>query len=338
MVETNDFYKRVLRDLRISVTDRCNFRCRYCMPEEIFNKDYPFLSRDHILSVEETVRIARIFTRLGVQKMRITGGEPILRKELPEIIAGISEIKGAEDIALTTNGSLLAKQAVKLREAGLMRVAVSLDALDDETFMRMNGGKARVRQVLEGIDAAAEAGLQVKVNMVVQKGVNEHALLPMVRYFREKGHILRMIEYMDVGNTNGWDWKQVVSKKEILERVGAEFPLAPADPNYPGEVASRFRFLDGKGEIGVISSVSDAFCSTCTRGRLSADGMFYTCLFATKGHDLRTLLRSDASDDEIMERIISIWEGRHDQYSLERGTTGGERNEGAKVEMSRIGG
>ncbi|WP_374706222.1 GTP 3',8-cyclase MoaA [Paenibacillus sp. J23TS9] len=338
MVETNDFYKRVLRDLRISVTDRCNFRCRYCMPEEIFNKDYPFLSRDHILSVDETVRIARIFTRLGVQKMRITGGEPILRKELPEIIAGISEIKGAEDIALTTNGSLLAKQAVKLREAGLMRVAVSLDALDDETFMRMNGGKARVQQVLEGIDAAAEAGLQVKVNMVVQKGVNEHALLPMVRYFREKGHILRMIEYMDVGNTNGWDWKQVVSKKEILERIGEEFPLEPADPNYPGEVASRFRFLDGKGEIGVISSVSDAFCSTCTRGRLSADGMFYTCLFATKGHDLRTLLRSDASDDEIMYRIMSIWEGRNDQYSLERGTTGGERNEGAKVEMSRIGG
>ncbi|GIP29839.1 cyclic pyranopterin monophosphate synthase [Paenibacillus sp. J23TS9] len=337
-METNDFYKRVLRDLRISVTDRCNFRCRYCMPEEIFNKDYPFLSRDHILSVDETVRIARIFTRLGVQKMRITGGEPILRKELPEIIAGISEIKGAEDIALTTNGSLLAKQAVKLREAGLMRVAVSLDALDDETFMRMNGGKARVQQVLEGIDAAAEAGLQVKVNMVVQKGVNEHALLPMVRYFREKGHILRMIEYMDVGNTNGWDWKQVVSKKEILERIGEEFPLEPADPNYPGEVASRFRFLDGKGEIGVISSVSDAFCSTCTRGRLSADGMFYTCLFATKGHDLRTLLRSDASDDEIMYRIMSIWEGRNDQYSLERGTTGGERNEGAKVEMSRIGG
>ncbi|MWV46944.1 GTP 3',8-cyclase MoaA [Paenibacillus sp. HJL G12] len=337
-METNDYYKRVLRDLRISVTDRCNFRCRYCMPEEIFNKDYPFLSRDHILSVEETIRIARIFARLGVQKMRITGGEPILRKELPEIIAGISQIDGITDIALTTNGSLLAKQASKLKDAGLMRVAVSLDALDDETFMKMNGGKARVQQVLEGIEAAAEAGLLVKVNMVLQKGVNEHALLPMVRYFREKGHILRMIEYMDVGNTNGWDWEHVVSKKEILERIGKEFPLEPVDPNYAGEVASRFRFLDGKGEIGVISSVSDAFCSTCTRGRLSADGMFYTCLFATKGHDLRKLLRSEPDDEAIMEKIVAIWEGRHDQYSLERGTTKEDRSGGAKVEMSRIGG
>ncbi|MED5020986.1 GTP 3',8-cyclase MoaA [Paenibacillus chibensis] len=337
-METNDYYKRVLKDLRISVTDRCNFRCRYCMPEEIFNQDYPFLSRDHVLSVDETIRIARIFARLGVTKMRITGGEPILRKELPDIIAGIAGIEGIQDIALTTNGSLLAKQAAKLREAGLMRVAVSLDALDDETFMKMNGGKARVQQVLDGIDAAAEAGLLVKINMVVQKGVNEHALLPMVRYFREKGHILRMIEYMDVGNTNGWDWKQVVSKKEMLDRIGAEFPLVPVEPNYTGEVASRFRFLDGKGEIGVISSVSDAFCSTCTRGRLSADGMFYTCLFATQGHDLRKLLRSETDDEAILEKITSIWEGRNDQYSLERGTASGVRSAGAKVEMSRIGG
>ncbi|MDR9856780.1 GTP 3',8-cyclase MoaA [Paenibacillus sp. VCA1] len=336
-METSDYFKRTLRDLRISVTDRCNFRCRYCMPEEIFGKDYPFLSRDSVLSVDETVRIARIFARLGVRKMRITGGEPILRKELPEIVAGIAEIEGVEDIALTTNGSLLAKQAAKLREAGLMRVAVSLDALDDDTFMKMNGGKANVRQVLEGIDAAAEAGLSVKVNMVVQKGVNEHALLPMVRYFREKGHILRMIEYMDVGNTNGWDWKHVISKKEMLERIGAEFPLESAAPNYTGEVASRYRFADGKGEIGIISSVSDAFCQTCTRGRLSADGMFYTCLFATKGHDLRTLLRSDASDDDIARRIGSIWEGRHDRYSLEREEARG-KTDGAKVEMSRIGG
>ncbi|MDR0268236.1 GTP 3',8-cyclase MoaA [Paenibacillus sp.] len=337
-METKDYYKRVLRDLRVSVTDRCNFRCRYCMPEEIFNQDYPFLTRDHILSVDETVRLARIFARLGVQKMRITGGEPTLRRELPEIIAGIAGIPGVNDIALTTNGSLLTKQAAKLREAGLMRVAVSLDALDDETFFRMNGGKASVRQVLEGIDAAAEAGLKIKVNMVVQKGVNEHALLPMVRYFRERGHILRMIEYMDVGNTNGWDWKQVVSKKEMLERIGAEFPLEPAEPNYTGEVASRFRFLDGKGEIGIISSVSDAFCSSCTRGRISADGIFYTCLFATQGHDLRALLRSDDSDDEITERIVSIWEGRHDQYSLEREVSREKRSGGDKVEMSRIGG
>ncbi|BFH60864.1 GTP 3',8-cyclase MoaA [Paenibacillus azoreducens] len=337
-METRDYYKRTLRDLRISVTDRCNFRCRYCMPEEIFGREYPFLARDHLLSVDETVRLAGIFAGLGVQKMRITGGEPILRKELPEIIAGIAGIKEVKDIALTTNGSLLAGQAGKLREAGLMRVAVSLDALDDEIFMRMNGGKSRVKKVLEGIDAAAEAGLKVKVNMVVQKGVNEHALLPMVRYFREKGHILRMIEYMDVGNTNGWDWKQVISKKEMLERIGAEFPLEPVEPNYPGEVASRFRFLDGKGEIGIISSVSDAFCSTCTRGRLSADGMLYTCLFATKGHDLRTLLRSDASDEEIALQITDIWEQRHDRYSLEREAAREERSGQAKVEMSRIGG
>ncbi|WP_145948699.1 GTP 3',8-cyclase MoaA [Paenibacillus sp. Y412MC10] len=337
-METHDQYNRILRDLRLSVTDRCNFRCRYCMPEEIFGKDYAFLSREHILSVEETVRITRIFTRLGARKIRITGGEPLLRKELPDMIREVSRIPGVEDVALTTNGSLLARHARALREAGLMRVAVSLDAHDDDTFLAMNGGKAKVAQVLEGIDAAAEAGLAVKVNMVVQKGVNEHALLPMVRYFRERGHILRMIEYMDVGNTNGWNWDQVVSKRELLERIHAEFPLAPADPNYEGEVASRFRFLDGQGEIGVISSVSDAFCSTCTRGRLSADGMFYTCLFATKGHDLREWLRSGATDDEIAEHITAIWEGRHDRYSLDRGKAGTGTGREAKVEMSRIGG
>lgn len=337
-METSDHYKRILKDLRLSVTDRCNFRCRYCMPEEIFGNDYAFLARDHILSVVEIVRIARIFARLGAQKMRITGGEPLLRKELPEIIREVSSIPGVNDVALTTNGSLLSRHAHKLREAGLMRVAVSLDALDDETFMKMNGGKSHVQTVLDGIDAAADAGLAVKVNMVVQKGVNERALLPMARYFRERGHILRMIEYMDVGNTNGWNWQQVVSKKEMLERIHAEFPLAPVDPNYPGEVASRFRFLDGKGEIGIISSVSDAFCSTCTRGRLSADGTFYTCLFATKGHDLRALLRSGASDEEITAHVFSIWEGRHDRYSLDRGKTGPTSGQEAKVEMSRIGG
>ncbi|GAF08575.1 molybdenum cofactor biosynthesis protein MoaA [Paenibacillus pini JCM 16418] len=311
-MELDDHYKRNLRDLRISVTDRCNFRCRYCMPEEIFNKDYPFLSREHLLSVDEISRIARIFARLGVEKIRLTGGEPLLRKELPEIIRRMTEISGIKDIALTTNGSLLARHAESLAEAGLMRVAVSLDALDDETFMKMNGGKSRVQPVLEGIEAAAAAGLLVKVNMVVQKGMNEHALLPMVEYFRDKGHILRMIEFMDVGNTNGWDWKHVVSKQELLERISAKFPLEPKAPNYTGEVASRFQFKDGKGEIGIISSVSDAFCSTCTRGRLSAEGTFYTCLFASEGHDLRPLLRSEASDEELEEHLISIWTGRHD--------------------------
>lgn len=336
-MQIQDQYNRGLRDLRISVTDRCNFRCRYCMPEEIFDHNYAYLPKKDILSVDEIIRLARLFTALGVEKIRITGGEPLLRKDLSEIIEGVSHIPQIHDVALTTNGSLLAKQAQRLKDSGLMRVAISLDALDDNIFMQMNGGRSHVQPVLDGIEAAAEAGLKVKINMVVQKGVNDESILSMVDYFRVKGHILRLIEYMDVGNTNGWNWDQVVSKKEMLERIHSEWPVEPLDPNYSGEVASRYRFLDGKGEIGIISSVSDAFCSTCTRARLSADGTLYTCLFASKGYELLPLLRSGASDEEITSVLMDIWYNRHDRYSIDRGKSS-NRNEGHKVEMSRIGG
>lgn len=329
-----DQHNRPLQDLRISVTDRCNFRCRYCMPEEIFNKDYEFLPTKDILSAAEIERISRLFIDLGVRKLRITGGEPLLRKDLTEILRRLAALD-AEDISLTTNGSLLRNKASELREAGLQRITVSLDALDDETFLNMNGRRSRIKPVLEGIAAAAAAGLEVKVNMVVQKGVNEHAVLPMVEYFRNEGHILRMVEYMDVGNTNGWNREHVVSKQELLDLIGSQWPLEPIAPNYPGEVASRYRFVDGRGEIGLISSVTDAFCSTCTRARLSASGMLYTCLFAVKGHDLRKLLRSEADDAMLREQVHAIWSGRTDQYSLERELG---RTSHGKVEMSHIGG
>ena len=283
MTGIKDALGRPLRDLRISVTDRCNFRCRYCMPEEVFGPDYPFLPREKILQFEEIVRLVRIFADLGVEKIRITGGEPLLRRDLPELIRMISEVEGIRDIALTTNGTLLARHAEALRSAGLKRVNVSLDAIDDEIFQRMNGGKSSVRPVLEGIEAAARAGLRVKVNMVVQKGVNDGQILPMARHFRGTGHILRFIEYMDVGNNNGWNLEQVVSKREIIERIHREMPLEPVDPDHYGEVASRYRYRGTDEEIGVISSVTDAFCSTCTRMRLSADGQLYTCLFASQG-------------------------------------------------------
>ncbi|MDP4098259.1 GTP 3',8-cyclase MoaA [Paenibacillus sp. P96] len=330
-----DQHSRHLRDLRISVTDRCNFRCRYCMPAEIFDQDYAFLPKDHMLTAEEISRLARIFVSLGVRKLRITGGEPLLRKDLPEIITRLASLD-VEDISLTTNGSLLARNADKLKEAGLHRITVSLDALDDDTFMYMNGGRGRVLPVLEGIDAAAAAGLSVKVNMVVQKGVNDSAVLPMVEYFRNKGHILRMVEYMDVGNSNGWNREHVVSTKELLQQIGERWPLEPVEPNYIGEVATRYRFLDGGGEVGFISSVTQAFCSSCTRARLSADGTLYTCLFASEGHPLRHLLRSGNSDEEMEGSISSIWANRHDRYSLERET--GQNSSSTKVEMSHIGG
>nr|WP_025678522.1 GTP 3',8-cyclase MoaA [Paenibacillus massiliensis] len=334
MMTVYDQHNRPLQDLRISVTDRCNFRCRYCMPEEIFNKDYEFLPTKDILSATEIERISRLFIDLGVRKLRITGGEPLLRKDLTEIIRRLAALD-AEDISLTTNGSLLRNKASELREAGLQRITVSLDALDDETFLNMNGRRSHITPVLEAIAAAAAAGLDVKVNMVVQKGVNEHAVLPMVEYFRNEGHILRMVEYMDVGNTNGWNREHVVSKQELLDRIGSQWPLEPIAPNYPGEVASRYRFVDGRGEIGLISSVTDAFCSTCTRARLSASGMLYTCLFAVKGHDLRKLLRSEADDAMLREQVHAIWSGRTDQYSLERELG---RTSHGKVEMSHIGG
>ncbi|MTH51927.1 GTP 3',8-cyclase MoaA [Bacillus mangrovi] len=330
-----DSLQRPLRDLRLSVTDRCNFRCTYCMPEEVFGPDFKFLPKDSILTFEEMERLTRLFARLGVEKVRITGGEPLLRRELPKLIEKIAAIEGIRDIAITTNGSLLRKQAAALKAAGLDRVTISLDSLDEETFRKLNGNKSNTERVLEGIEAAAEAGLQVKINMVVQKGKNSEDILPMAEYFKSKKHILRFIEYMDVGNTNGWKMDEVVGKKEILNRIGQAMPLEPLEPNYKGEVASRYRYEDDGQEIGVISSVTDSFCSTCSRARVSAEGKLYTCLFAEDGHDLKSLLRSGAADEEILRSISSIWEVRADRYSDERREG---KPAGHKVEMSRIGG
>jgi cyclic pyranopterin phosphate synthase len=307
------------------------------MPEELFGPDFKFLSRNELLSYEEITRLVQIFVDLGVEKIRITGGEPLLRKNLPELIRQIIQIEGARDISLTTNGSLLAKQAAALRDAGLQRINVSLDSLDDERFGKINGRGFKVKDVLDGIDEAARVGLKVKVNMVVQKGINEQDILPMARYFREKGHILRFIEYMDVGNSNGWRLEQVVPSKRIIEMIHAEMPLEPLTPNYFGEVASRYRYKGSNDEIGFISSVTQAFCSTCTRARLSADGSLYTCLFSSNGFDLRALLRNGASDEELKEAIVNVWNRREDRYSEVRlsNTPGLNRT---KVEMFQIGG
>ena len=332
-----DRYERPLQDLRISVTDKCNFRCRYCMPEEIFGPDYPFLPQETLLSFEELTRLVRLFVQLGVRKIRITGGEPLLRRELSTLIDMIHRIDGIEDIALTTNGSLLPKYAQELKDAGLQRVTVSLDSLDDERFGRINGRGYPVEKVLQGIEAAEKAGLGVKINMVVKKGTNDQDILPMARYFKEKGHILRFIEYMDVGNANGWRLEHVVPSREIVRAINREMPLEPVDPNYYGEVASRYRYKGTNDEIGLISSVTEAFCATCTRARLSADGFLYTCLFATEGHDIKTLLREGQSDEEILETVRTIWQRRTDRYSEERlnQTTDLKKK---KVEMSYIGG
>ncbi|WP_341278041.1 GTP 3',8-cyclase MoaA [Paenibacillus sp. FSL H8-0537] len=330
-----DQLNRGLRDLRLSVTDRCNFRCRYCMPAEIFGKDYPFLPEDKVLSFDEIERLVTIFVSLGVKKLRITGGEPLLRKDLPTLIKRLNAIPGVEDIALTTNGVLLPKSAAALAEAGMRRVTVSLDSLNDERFRLMNGNRSGVQAVLDGIEAASAAGMPVKVNMVVQKGTNDQDIWPMAAYFREKGHILRFIEYMDVGNSNGWKWDHVFSSKQILQLLEEHLPLEPVEAHYAGEVASRYRYLDGSGEIGFISSVSDAFCSSCTRARISAEGKLYTCLFASKGYNLMELLRGDETDESIRESIARIWTNRDDRYSEERAT---RTQSPAKIEMSHIGG
>jgi cyclic pyranopterin phosphate synthase len=331
-----DQLKRPLRDLRISVTDRCNFRCRYCMPAEVFGNDYPFLSREELLENDEIIRLARIFVRLGVRKIRITGGEPLLRPDLPELVRRLNGIEGLEDLALTTNGVLVPKYAEQLKSAGLRRITISLDSLDEERFAKMNGRGIGVQPVLQGIEAASRAGLKVKINTVVQKGVNEEDILPLTRHFRGTGHVVRFIEFMDVGNSNGWRLDQVVSKQEIFQRIHAEMPLEPVPPAEPGEVAKRFRFQGSEEEIGIISSVTDAFCSTCTRARLSANGQLYTCLFAEKGQDLRAALRSGASDEELTARIMSIWNSRTDRYSEERMSEASKRT--SKIEMSYIGG
>ncbi|QKE71406.1 GTP 3',8-cyclase MoaA [Arthrobacter citreus] len=331
-----DKHQRPLQDLRISVTDRCNFRCRYCMPEEIFGPDYAFLSQDKILSFDEIERLTRIFVSLGVRKIRITGGEPLLRKGLPILIERLNKIDGVEDIALTTNGTLLKKFAKELYEAGLKRVTVSIDSLDQERFSYMSGKRGNVKSVLEGIQAAADIGMKVKINMVVQKGKNEQDIIPMAQYFKEKKHILRFIEYMDVGNYNGWKLDEVISKKTIIDMIHEIMPLELTEANYVGEVANRYRYKDSDDEIGIISSVTDSFCSTCTRARISAEGKLYTCLFATKGYDLRELVRSDQDDEQIKESILSIWSNRTDRYSDER--LSNTKKPSNKIEMSHIGG
>ena len=331
-----DTRNRALKDLRISVTDRCNFRCRYCMPKEIFSREYEFLARDLLLSFEELARLTTIAVGVGVEKVRITGGEPLLRKDLEQLIAMLGAIDGLADITLTTNGVLLDRKAEALAAAGLRRVTVSLDSLDDEVFMQMNDVGFPVQKVLDGIEAAAGAGLApIKVNMVVKRGVNDHSVLEMAEHFRGTGHVVRFIEYMDVGTTNGWRLDDVVPAVEILEQIGARYPLEPVDANYPGEVARRWRYADGAGEIGVITSVTQPFCSTCTRARISADGRLYTCLFAAWGHDLRGLLRSGASDREIAELLRDVWSKRDDNYSERRSTETAGLD---KVEMSYIGG
>jgi GTP 3',8-cyclase len=331
-----DNRSRPLRDLRVSVTDRCNFRCTYCMPKEIFGRDFAFLPRAQLLSFEEITRVARIFAREGVSKIRLTGGEPLLRRELEHLVAMLADIEEINDVALTTNGSALGAKASTLKAAGLTRVTVSLDALDDETFAAMNDVAFPVARVLAGIDAAAAAGLTpVKINMVVKRGANDHHITEMADYFRGAGHIVRFIEYMDVGTTNGWRMDDVVPAAEIIHTINERWPLEPLQANYPGEVAGRYRYRDGAGEIGVIASVTQPFCGACTRARLSADGNLYTCLFAARGHDLRALLRSTATDQELTAQIRSIWGDRADRYS-ERRHAHTERR--AKIEMSYIGG
>ena len=332
---TSDTFGRPLHDLRISVTDRCNFRCVYCMPKEIYGKGYQFLPRAELLTFEELGRLVRVFASLGVRKIRLTGGEPLMRRDLDHLVADLSTIPDL-DLTLTTNGSLLAAQAGALRAAGLQRVTVSLDSLDDAVFKCMNDVDFPVGRVLEGIAAAQAAGLApIKVNMVVRRGLNEDSIVPMARYFREQGHILRFIEYMDVGHTNGWKLDDVVPAGEIVRRIDAALPLEPAGANYRGEVAARWRYRDGSGEIGVIASVTQPFCADCTRARLSAEGGLYTCLFATAGHDLRALLRGGASDDALRDTIDAVWRARADRYSELRSTeTAGLH----KIEMSFIGG
>ena len=330
-----DTLGRPVRDLRISVTDRCNFRCVYCMPKEVFGRDYPFLPRSELLTFEEIERVARAFAGLGVEKIRITGGEPLVRRDLETLVGLLARIDGL-DLTLTTNGALLARKAQVLRDAGLKRITVSLDSLDDDVFRAMNDVDFPVTRVLEGIDAALAAGLApVKVNVVVKRGLNEESILPMARHFRGTGVVLRFIEYMDVGHTNGWRLDDVVPAAEIVAAIDAELPLEPVEPAYRGEVANRWRYLDGSGEIGVISSVTQPFCGDCTRARLSADGQVYTCLFAVKGHDLRALLRGGASDEELAAALAGIWRARTDRYSELRSAATADL---PKVEMSYIGG
>jgi cyclic pyranopterin phosphate synthase len=334
-----DTMDRPLRDLRISLTDRCNFRCSYCMPKALFGSNHAFMPKDQLLSFEEITRLAGVFTGLGVRKLRLTGGEPLIRRDIDKLIGMLSAVDGVEDISLTTNASLLTlDRARALKAAGLNRITVSLDGIDDQTFRAMNDVGFPVAKVLEGIDNAERAGLApIKINMVVQKGVNDHDIVPMARHFRGTGHIVRFIEFMDVGNTNGWQLDQVLPSREVVDRIDAEWPVEPLEPNYRGEVAERYRYRDGAGEIGMISSVSQPFCGDCSRARLSAEGKLYTCLFASAGHDLRDRLRAGARDADLAEFLTALWRRRADRYSeLRTGET--KPIDTRKIEMSYIGG
>lgn len=340
---TKDTRGRPLRDLRISVTDRCNFRCTYCMPKEIFDKDYPYLSHNELLSFEEITRLTTIFASLGVEKIRLTGGEPLLRKNLEVLVEMLAKIRTTADepldLTLTTNGSILRKKAAALKAAGLHRLTISLDGLNDEIFKKMNDVDFPVTDVLDGIAAAQEVGFtNLKVNMVVKKGTNDQEIIGMAKHFKGSGITLRFIEFMDVGSSNGWDMSQVLPSQEVANRINSVFPIEPVKANYPGEVAQRWRYLDGSGEIGFISSVTQTFCHECTRARISTDGQLYLCLFANEGFDFKTLLRSDRTDLEIANAIMSTWAGRNDHYSEVRGSNTAGSPSSRKVEMSYIGG
>ncbi|MDP4163140.1 MAG: GTP 3',8-cyclase MoaA [Bacillota bacterium] len=331
-----DKFNRPLRDLRISVIDRCNFRCQYCMPADQFGPDFEFLPKSALLSYEEIERLAKIFVSLGVEKIRLTGGEPLLRKDMPVLVEKLAKIEGLSDIGLTTNGVLLPKLSADLKKAGLKRVNVSLDSLNDELFGKINGRNVGTQPVLDGIRAAREAGLGVKVNMVVKKGLNDSEIIPMAEFCKNEGLQLRYIEFMDVGSTNGWKMDDVITKKQIYEMLKKHYELEPADADYFGEVAKRYRYKGTDVQVGFITSVSESFCSSCTRSRLSANGQLFTCLFNGNGHDIRNFMRNGATDEEISSRIIGIWNGRDDRYSDER--TAETLKNRKKIEMSYIGG
>ncbi|MBZ0302301.1 MAG: GTP 3',8-cyclase MoaA [Anaerolineae bacterium] len=332
-----DQFKRPLRDLRISVTDRCNFRCTYCMPAEIFGEGYKFLPRDEILSFEEIERLTRIIVRAGAVKLRLTGGEPLVRQDIETLVAMLAEIDGVEDLAMTTNAYFLPQKAQALKDAGLQRVTISLDSLDEDVFQRMNGRRSSVQKVLDGIAAAEQAGFDpIKINTVVQRGVNDHTVVDLARFCKDHGYIVRFIEYMDVGTMNGWRMDDVVPADELVARIDAELPLEPIGKNYRGEVARRYRFRNGGGEIGLITSVTRPFCGACTRLRLSPEGQIFTCLFAGQGTDLRAPLRSGASDEELEQILRGTWHARNDRYSEERSELTEPRTE--KVQMYHIGG
>ncbi|PFE99267.1 GTP 3',8-cyclase MoaA [Bacillus thuringiensis] len=331
-----DSLERPLQDLRISVIDRCNFRCTYCMPAEVFGPDYAFLQEELLLTFDEIERLTKLFISMGVNKIRLTGGEPLLRKDLPMLIARLAKLEGLKDIGLTTNGIHLAKQAKLLKEAGLKRVNISLDAIEDYVFKKINGRNVSTKPVLKGIEAAKKAGLEVKVNMVVKKGMNDSQILHMARYFKEQEIQLRFIEFMDVGSTNGWNFEQVITKEQLIEKINCVYPIEPVKPRYFGEVAKLYRYVGSDAEVGFITSVSESFCSSCTRARISADGKFFTCLFGEKGTDLRTLLRENISDASLLKILKHTWEFRTNRYSDER--TAESTNKRPKVEMFYIGG